>query len=426
MAQRSLKVFYCFISSPFMTSSKPSTLYFFSLDAIRGFAALIVVLCHWQFFFYKDYTVQTAPLEDFHLPLYSLFSILYHHAFYAVDLFFLLSGFIFFWFYAEKIARGTTNFNYFITYRFTRLYPVHVLSLLAIIPLQMLMVKQSGHTFIIQNNDYWHFLLNLLVIHSWGFEKTPALNGFNGPSWSVSVELLLYLLFFLIAWRRLHNKKGLLILLVVAGAVIQAIYPMIGQGIYSFFLGALVYHIYSWLCTKKNFRSLTRNVAIAAALLWCYILLEYYFSFTRQLFFSFTHKVLPAWKDDSIEKIFYLATNTFFRTIVSPATVLVLAMAETIKSGIRAKWTQVLGNASYCLYLIHFPLMVATAVLVNALGLPQTIFQSPLTLLAFYGVLITLSILGHYYFELPVQQTLRQKLIKKRKSTVPAAIIPEG
>ncbi|SFW12221.1 Peptidoglycan/LPS O-acetylase OafA/YrhL, contains acyltransferase and SGNH-hydrolase domains [Chitinophaga sancti] len=426
MVQRPLQAFYCCISSSFMASDKPSTLYFFSLDAIRGFAALIVVLCHWQFFFYKDYTVQTAPLEDFHLPLYSLFSILYHHAFYAVDLFFLLSGFIFFWFYAEKIAKGTINFNYFITYRFTRLYPVHVLSLLAIIPLQMWMVKQSGHTFIIQNNDYWHFLLNLLVIHSWGFEKTPALNGFNGPSWSVSVELLLYLLFFLLAWRRQYDKKGLLILIVIAGAVIQAFYPMIGQGIYSFFLGALVYHIYSWLCTKKDVRKLTRNVAITAALLWCYILLEYYFSFSRQLFFSFTHKALPAWTDDNNEKIFYLATNTFFRTIVSPVTVLALAMAETIKSGIRAKWTQVLGNASYCLYLIHFPLMVASAVLVNALGLPQTIFQSPLTLLIFYIVLITLSILGHYYFELPVQQTLRQKLIKKRKSTVPAAIIPEG
>jgi len=426
MTKRSLRFFIVLYYHHSMTSNKPSSLYFFSLDAIRGFAALIVVLCHWQFFFYKDYTVQTAPLEDFQLPLYSVFSIFYHHAFYAVDLFFLLSGFIFFWFYADKIAKGATSFNYFITYRFTRLYPVHVLTLLAIIPLQMLMVKQSGHTFIIQNNDYWHFLLNLFVIHSWGFEKTPALNGFNGPSWSVSVELLLYLLFFLIAWRKQHNRKGLLILLVVAGAIVQAIYPMIGQGIYSFFLGALVYHIYSWLCTKKDFGTLTRNIAIAAVLLWMYILAEYYFSFTHRLFFSVTHKLLPAWTNEKNEKIFYLATNTFFRTIVSPVTVLVLAMAETIKSGIRARWTQLLGNSSYCLYLIHFPLMVAAAVLVNALGLPKTVFQSPLTLLSFYVVLITLSILGHHYFELPVQQTLRQKLIKKRTSAVPAAIIPEA
>ncbi|MBP1652585.1 MAG: acyltransferase 3, partial [Bacteroidetes bacterium] len=146
----------------------------------------------------------------------------------------------------------------------------------------------------------------------------------------------------------------------------------------------------------------------------------------HRLFFSVTHKLLPAWTDEKNEKIFYLATNTFFRTIVSPVTVLVLAMAETIKSGIRARWTQLLGNSSYCLYLIHFPLMVAAAVLVNALGLPKTVFQSPLTLLSFYVVLITLSILGHHYFELPVQQTLRQKLIKKRTSAVPAAIIPEA
>lgn len=396
-----------------MTPNTSSPRYFFSLDAIRGFAALIVVLCHWQFYFYTDQTLQTKPLEELGLPLFPFLSIFYHHAFFAVDLFFLLSGFIFFWFYADKIADRKTPFGNFMCYRITRLYPVHLITLIAIALIQYVMFSMNGHTFIIQNNDTYHFLLNFLVIHSWGFEKTPALNGFNGPSWSVSVELLLYLLFFLIAWRKLHRNKGLIVAMIVAGAVIQYIYSMIGQGIYSFFLGGLTYHIYAWMSEKKQLRRIANGVTIAAIALWFIVVSEYAFSYIRDFSMPLLKTVLPG-KDEAFHTaLFNLSRNTFFRTIISPITILTLALTETTRGGLKIKWMLVLGNASYALYLLHFPLMVTFFIMVDVLGISREVFHSPLTLLVFYAVLIPLSILTHYYFELPIQELFRKRLLRK-------------
>ncbi|SFN28406.1 Peptidoglycan/LPS O-acetylase OafA/YrhL, contains acyltransferase and SGNH-hydrolase domains [Chitinophaga sp. YR627] len=396
-----------------MTPNTSSPRYFFSLDAIRGFAALIVVLCHWQFYFYTDQTLQTKPLEELGLPLFPFLSIFYHHAFFAVDLFFLLSGFIFFWFYADKIADRKTPFGNFMCYRITRLYPVHLITLIAIALIQYVMFSMNGHTFIIQNNDTYHFLLNFLVIHSWGFEKTPALNGFNGPSWSVSVELLLYLLFFLIAWRKLHRNKGLIVAMIVAGAVIQYLYSMIGQGIYSFFLGGLTYHIYAWMTEKKQLHRISNGVTIAAIILWAIVVSEYAFSYIRDFSMPLLKTVLPG-KDEAFHTaLFNLSRNTFFRTIISPITILTLALTETTRGGLKIKWMLVLGNASYALYLLHFPLMVTFFIMVDVLGISREVFHSPLTLLVFYAVLIPLSILTHYYFELPIQELFRKRLLRK-------------
>ncbi|PSL31955.1 acyltransferase family protein [Chitinophaga ginsengisoli] len=396
-----------------MISNASSPRYFFSLDAIRGLAALIVVLCHWQFYFYSDQTLQTKPLEELGLPLFPYLSIFYHHAFYAVDLFFLLSGFIFFWFYADKIADRRTPFNHFICYRLTRLYPVHFITLLSLILLQYIMVSMNGHTFIIQNNDARHFLLNLFVIHSWGFESTPALNGFNGPSWSVSVELLLYLLFFLISRKRLHHHKGLLLAIVVAGAIIQHFYSMIGQGIYSFFIGGLAYHFYAWLIKRKNLRRVTTIVTVTAVILWTIALTEYAFSYIRDFSLILMKKVLPG-KDETFDMALYdLSRNTFFRTVISPVTILTLALSETTRGSLKVKWALVLGNASYALYLIHFPLMVFFFIAVDTLGISREVFHSPFTVLLFYAVLIPLSILTHYYYELPLQEMFRKRLLRK-------------
>ncbi|MBW8683721.1 acyltransferase family protein [Chitinophaga rhizophila] len=394
-------------------NNKPSPKYFFSLDAIRGFAALIVVLCHWQFYFYEDQTLQTKPLEELGVPLYPYLSIFYHHAFFAVDLFFLLSGFIFFWFYADKIADRKTPFGNFMCYRITRLYPVHLITLISLVFIQYVMRSMNGHTFIIQNNDTYHFILNLLAIHSWGFEKTPALNGFNGPSWSMSVELLLYLLFFLLAWKNLHRHKLLIIGIVVAGAVIQYVYSMIGQGIYSFFLGGLSYHLYAWMVEQKNVRRIANIVTVAAVLLWAVVVTEYAFSYIRDISMIVMKKVLSG-KDEAFHTaLFNLSRNTFFRTIISPVTILTLALTETTRGSLKIKWALVLGNASYALYLIHFPLMVVFFIMVDILGLSRDVFHSPLTLLTFYAVLIPLSILTHYYFELPIQDLFRKRLLRK-------------
>nr|WP_291920706.1 acyltransferase [Chitinophaga sp.] len=387
--------------------------YFFSLDAIRGFAALIVVLCHWQFFLYTDYTSMPSAISEMPLPLYPWLSVFYNLAFYAVDLFFLLSGFIFFWFYADKISSRETSFNNYICYRVTRLYPIHVVTLVALVFLQAMMIKVNSRPFIIQNNDTYHFILNLLMIHSWGFESHPIYNGFNGPSWSVSVEFLLYLLFFLLSYKRLQHKKWLLIGIVLAGAMLQHFYSMVGQGIYSFFLGGLVFHLYKWLLTRKHLARQALIIGVVALLIWVFVLTEYAWSYVRHTSILVLQQLLPGKSSAYDTALFDVTRNSFFRTIVSPATVLSLAMLETCYGSLKIKWLLILGNASYAIYLIHFPLMVLFALIVSVAGIDKHIYQSPFTLLCFFAVLIPVSIAAHYYFELPIQRVFRRRLVKK-------------
>ena len=45
--------------------------------------------------------------------------------------------------------------------------------------------------------DFKHFMLNLFLIHEWGFKSIHGT--LNGPSWSISVEILMYIVFFVIA-----------------------------------------------------------------------------------------------------------------------------------------------------------------------------------------------------------------------------------
>lgn len=55
------------------------------------------------------------------------------------------------------------------------------------------MINAIGSYFVYPNNDIKHFLLNLFFASSWSFESGHS---FNGPIWSVSVEVLLHALFF--------------------------------------------------------------------------------------------------------------------------------------------------------------------------------------------------------------------------------------
>ena len=72
----------------------------YSLDALRGLAALGVVLWHWQHFFTKG---MGLPYHAETLPFFGLLFPFYRFGWLAVFLFFSLSGFVFFWLYAQGL-----------------------------------------------------------------------------------------------------------------------------------------------------------------------------------------------------------------------------------------------------------------------------------------------------------------------------------
>ena len=88
-----------------------------------------------------------------------------------MDLFFALSGFIFFWLYAEAITERRVSAREFFVLRFSRLYPLHLATLLAVAAEQTLFLHLTGRYFVYGGNDGYHFLLNLGMASSWGFER---------------------------------------------------------------------------------------------------------------------------------------------------------------------------------------------------------------------------------------------------------------
>ena len=120
---------------------------------------------------------------------------LYTKGWLAVDLFFSLSGFIFYWLYARRVAEIEISATKFMQLRFSRLYPLHLATLLIVVFLQMVSMNSRGSYFVYSNNDIYHFVLNLLFASSWGFERLflqwPNLVGFRG---GIAVRAFLRLL----------------------------------------------------------------------------------------------------------------------------------------------------------------------------------------------------------------------------------------
>ena len=84
------------------------------------------------------------------------------------------------------------------------------MTLLLVAILQPIYFDLNGCFFVYQENDLRHFLLQIFMASNWGFQNGHS---FDGPSWSISIEVLVYVGFFLML---LVTRSWLLNLAVIA------------------------------------------------------------------------------------------------------------------------------------------------------------------------------------------------------------------
>ena len=162
-----------------------------SLDALRGIAAIAVVIYHWRSFWHSGFI--NPEFHEAKFPFYGLFSVVYEWGWLSVDIFFCLSGFIFYWLYSEAVRTRKVEAREFALLRFSRLYPLHFVTLI-VCAIALPVHEHVTGTFLgYPFDDVYHFILQLAMASSWGLEFGHS---FNNPIWSVSVEVLLYGLFF--------------------------------------------------------------------------------------------------------------------------------------------------------------------------------------------------------------------------------------
>lgn len=358
-----------------------------SLDSLRGIAAIGVAF----FYHYSHFNIEYFTAHPDALPWYGALQWFYHNGWNLVDFFFVLSGFIFMHVYYKKIAENRVSEKTFFILRLSRLYPLHIATLLLVAGVQYFRLLSGKGYFDCQYNDLYHFLLNILFLQAGFFNDSFS---FNHPSWSLSCEVAAYLIFFY-TLKKSKKPALLFILYMFTGISILQMrlnYPLfnpqIARMLMAFFAGCLLFYLNEQI-KRLNIR--TKRIIFISVILYSMLIIALIMKA------GYT-AVLGHW-----ERAMPLA--------VYPLFILLLLNVKLIGNFFTLRPFTFLGDISYSVYLLHFPvqLLMFTFLPIAGIRLDYTRVSS---LLIYVSITITTAAASHYLFEKPVQRIIRKKYIK--------------
>jgi len=176
-----------------------------ALTGIRGIAAWLVVLFH-----VRETLAGIVPAAALAVM---------DKGYLAVDLFFVLSGFVIWFNYAERVG-DAGGIGAFLWKRFARVWPLHAVVLAGFVILVVLLVASGRDP---AGYPVGELPLHLLLMQNWGL--TPELT-WNHPAWSISAETGAYLAFPLIALALAKVPSRVLPLGAVGAALCGAIWAI--------------------------------------------------------------------------------------------------------------------------------------------------------------------------------------------------------
>jgi len=347
-----------------------------ALTSVRGVAAWFVVLYHIRF--------SIAGLPP---TLVTIFG----KGYLAVDFFFLLSGFVIWLTWGERIhVGGWRAVPRFLQKRIARIWPLHLFMLGCAIGLALLLASTG-------RQDPYHYPfaqlpLHLLLLQNWGFTSQLA---WNVPSWSISAELGAYLLFPLLAlaidWRRVPTPA----ILAAIGSLFAALH-LIMASFGGATLGSDIAHFGLLRCLTE----FSAGTAICA--LWV------------------------RWRDTpalpaivsgltSTALLLCWATRALPETLAIPPAFAALLLALALTSDRRRNPLEItplhyLGEISYATYLGHFMLFIVFKLVFVAD--PRAI---PPHLIALYLTMVLVSSVALYHLiERPAQDWINRLKLPSR------------
>lgn len=317
--------------------------YVHNLTALRGIAALLVVVYHINLVFRG--ALCGGLITGFLSQLYLM-----------VDLFFMISGFVMCHVYGDwfKERISFTNFMRFGIARFARIYPMYLVSLTVLVLVVIYYQARVGETPELFKNtfDFATIPLNMLLLQSM---NTLTYLGWNIPSWSVSVEWWVYLVFpFLIFLSAKYSRPAssvLVLVLCATGYVAISIWlynvsPLVTAGV-----------------LEKDYRSIdvTFNYGLFRCLLGFIIGMVIHRYFVRG-----KYKNLLA-SDSAVFILLvmllvalHFSIPNYITVWIFPALILGVAYgSERANRLLSHPFLTQLGELSYSIYLIHMPLLYA-------------------------------------------------------------------
>ena len=295
-------------------------------------------------------------------------------------MFWCISGFIISYMYLDNI-RFKDSKKFFVN-RFTRLYPLHFITLIIVAVLQFFSFKSLNQFMIFDYNDIYHFFLNIFFLSSWGFEKGMS---FNQPIWSVSYEIIVYILFFICAinFKKL-NLKSLSILYLLTLTLNK--------------YGANLFEPNKFLYYSDHHNDIISCIQLFISGMIIYKL----FMLNKKLLLLIL----------SIIFLLISFTGNFKVFIFCPAVIMFAIGAENylvIKSNFIRKIFSTMGKLTYSCYLIHFPVSLSLILFFNQ---NTTIFLNHYFFLSYLTFIISISVFIYFLIEKKIQDYFRTKLLK--------------
>lgn len=353
------------------------------LDGLRGIAAVIVVTFH-----------LAEPLGTGHLD------IIVNHGYLAVDFFFLLSGFVIGYAYDDRWSKMTVG--NFLKRRIERLQPMVILGM----TLGAIGFYYTDSTIwpLIHTVPLWKMLLVLLIGYtilpiplSMDIRGWAEMHPLNSVGWSLFFEYIANILY--AVWIRKFSKTALIVLVVIAAIALAQLAISNGdvsggwtfnaeqlrvgftRTMYPFFAGLLLSRI-------------AKPTRIKNAFLWCSILIA---------------AVLYMPRIGGAEHLWMNGLFEAFSIIIIFPLIVYLGASGLIGSNTEQKICKFLGDISYPLYLVHYPIVYFyVAWISNNKGI--TIAEAwPNALLVLLGSIV-LAYASLKWYDEPVRKWLRKKL----------------
>lgn len=352
------------------------------VELARFVAALGVVVFHYVHFQYDGTSSQSLNYRG--QPFYVLLAPMYSFGGLGVPLFWALSGVVFFHVYSKVLDEKGWAKRFWVA-RFSRLVPLHWLTLIIVIILQGKYFNSTGSNFVYPDTDWVGLFGNALLASHWvsGYSGQT----YNGPIWSVSVELACYILFFVLL--TLKVKMNLRTALTVASMSAFVAFLLgadwaLAQAAFLFFAGGATYSL-----RKSNLRWGWKMLILTSV------------GFLALMVRMLTHS------ENNLAEVGWV-TGMFY--LVLPLIMFILAAKPkvTSKRVTNAAVTAArLGNLTYGMYLWHFPVQLGAVTTLTGLGM-EIPFDSPAFFIFYLTAVLVLSAVGYKFFELPAKQYIRR------------------
>tara|TARA_B110000971_G_C19814352_1_gene410301 strand:- start:48 stop:770 length:723 start_codon:yes stop_codon:yes gene_type:complete len=234
-----------------------------------------------------------------------------------------------------------------------------------------------------QFNDFYHFLLQIFFISDWGFGSGFS---FNGVIWSISIEVLIYLIFFIslkyiVKSRSLKTHFLIIILSLVIFYTenIQNIlnYSLVVDCLCLFYAGGIAAIFY------KRFKH-NKNIIILSL-----------------IFFSVIPFMINLFDIYKMERWL-----TVFLLFYTPLGLFLFAHIKIKDTRIKS-FLKILGNLTYSSYLIHIPLQLIIVLILSNQNIKIPIYNAYFLIFYLISILL-LSRITFCYFEKPIQDKIRK------------------